>query len=76
MHTPINASSSRRAFLRQASLVSLGFLALSRCTTNPNAAVPAVTAKKSGVPLVTDPSGFLDLPDPTAWELFASTMIA
>lgn len=49
----------RRAFLRQSAWISVGFLALSRCTRTP----PGVAAGIRKPALVTDPLGYLDLPE-------------
>lgn len=54
-----DSTNSRRLFIRQSALVSLGFIALSRCTSDPTK--PAPDPGKLG--LKTDPAGYLDLPE-------------
>ncbi|MDX1666645.1 MAG: DUF839 domain-containing protein [Saprospiraceae bacterium] len=49
---------SRRRFLKQTTLVSLGFLFLSRC-----GAEPTEEQVVGGLPLRQDPAGYLDLPE-------------
>src|SRR5690606_7926645 len=49
----------RRTFVTQTALVSLGFLALSRCTIKSSKTSSASTI----LPLKTDPEGYLDLPE-------------
>lgn len=50
---------NRRQFIRQASLISLGFVALSRCS---NEATPTAS-ETIGLPLRPDSEGYLDLPE-------------
>ncbi|MCB0644644.1 MAG: DUF839 domain-containing protein, partial [Phaeodactylibacter sp.] len=62
------SNTNRRIFLRQSMLVSLGFLALPRCTANykPEEQEPA------GRPvLVKDPRGYLDLPAGFSYRIIA-----
>lgn len=49
---------SRRTFIQQSALVSLGFIALSRCTLAPSGKQSAARLS-----LQSDPKGYLDLPD-------------
>ncbi|MEL6141350.1 MAG: alkaline phosphatase PhoX, partial [Bacteroidota bacterium] len=54
---PTATYSSRRSFIKQAALVSMGFVALSRCTTTPKPATVSAYPK-----LRLDPNEYLDLP--------------
>ncbi|MEL6274217.1 MAG: alkaline phosphatase PhoX [Bacteroidota bacterium] len=54
---PTPTYSSRRSFIKQAALVSMGFVALSRCTTTPKPATVSAYPK-----LRLDPNEYLDLP--------------
>ncbi|MEY3052298.1 MAG: hypothetical protein RLY31_2083 [Bacteroidota bacterium] len=54
-----NRNHGRRTFLRQSALVSIGFLALSRCTQAP----VGRNTKLRRPALLTDPLGYLDLPE-------------
>ncbi|UGU17222.1 PhoX family protein [Sinomicrobium kalidii] len=57
----------RRTFITQTALVSLGFMALSRCNLK--------SSKTSGssplIPLKTDPEGYLDLPEGFSYKIIS-----
>lgn len=58
---------SRRNFIKQTALISIGFMALSRCSSNAN-------LDKSGnnkIPLVKDPNGYLDLPAGFSYQIIS-----
>jgi len=58
METSTNHPKGRRTFIKQSALVSLGFIALSRCTLGP------VEKQAMGrLTLQSDPEGYLDLPE-------------
>jgi len=57
----------RRTFVTQTALVSLGFLALSRCTLKSSKTSNATTK----LPLKTDPEGYLDLPDGFSYKIIS-----
>ncbi|WP_417363776.1 alkaline phosphatase PhoX [Galbibacter sp.] len=57
----------RRTFVTQTALVSLGFLALSRCTLK-----SSKTSDATGlIPLKTDPQGYLDLPEGFTYKIIS-----
>ncbi len=60
MYPPINKNTAkgRRSFIKQSALVSLGFIALSRCSADPKE--KETIAKLA---LKTDENGYLDLPE-------------
>lgn len=58
MQSSNQLNTSRRTFIKQSALVSLGFIALSRCTTESSA--EEVVTK---ITLKSDPNGYLDLPE-------------
>src|SRR5690554_76938 len=57
----------RRTFVTQTALVSLGFLALSRCTLKSSKTSNATTK----LPLKTDPKGYLDLPEGFSYKIIS-----
>lgn len=57
----------RRTFVTQTALVSLGFLALSRCTLKSSKTSNATTK----LPLKTDSEGYLDLPDGFSYKIIS-----
>lgn len=57
----------RRTFVTQTALVSLGFLALSRCTIKSSKTSDA----SSLIPLKTDPQGYLDLPEGFSYKIIS-----
>lgn len=57
----------RRTFVTQTALVSLGFLALSRCNLKSSKTSGASTA----IPLKTDPEGYLDLPEGFSYKIIS-----
>lgn len=57
----------RRTFLYQTSLVSLGFLGLSRCVQKGKA-----TAGSTDLPLIKDPDNYLDLPAGFTYKIISS----
>ena len=58
---------SRRNFVKQAALVSLGFTSLSRCATLPMHSKPLRSQK----PLINDPGGYLDLPEGFSFRIIS-----
>ncbi|MBO6496499.1 MAG: DUF839 domain-containing protein, partial [Roseivirga sp.] len=57
-------TTSRRKFIKQSAIVSMGFVALSRCATK------AVT-EDIKVKLITDPKGYLDLPEGFSYKVIS-----
>ena len=57
----------RRTFVTQTALVSLGFLALSRC----NLRSSNTSSASSILPLKTDPQGYLDLPEGFSYKIIS-----
>lgn len=57
----------RRTFVTQTALVSLGFLALSRCNLKSSKTSNAAAS----VPLKTDPQGYLDLPEGFSYKIIS-----
>ena len=58
MQKPTRFSTDRRTFIKQSALVSIGFVALSRCTSD-----PAPKEVLNPLALKKDPEGYLDLPE-------------
>ncbi|HYO24243.1 MAG TPA: alkaline phosphatase PhoX [Lacipirellulaceae bacterium] len=68
----VRGPTSRRHFLRQSSLYSLGFLALRRCVQTASAAGAEALAPRPDLgygPLVADPEELLDLPRGFAYKI-------
>jgi secreted PhoX family phosphatase len=59
-------NNSRRTFLKQTTLVSLGFLFLSKCSAEPTEEYLA-----KGLPLQQDPEGYLDLPEGFGYRIIS-----
>ncbi len=57
----------RRTFLYQSSIVSLGFLSLSRCVQKGRE-----TADSSVIPLIKDPNNYMDLPEGFFYKVISS----
>lgn len=57
----------RREFLKRAAIVSVGFAALSRCTMSTGESGQTLL----GQPLLTDPNGYLDLPDGFSYKVIS-----
>jgi len=60
---------NRRRFIRQAALVSMGFTALSRCTMR----TKNESVAESSVKLVSDPEGYLDLPEGFTYRIVSKS---
>ena len=58
---------NRRKFIRQASLVSIGFAALSRCTFKSKKEVPPIAK----INLIPDPKKYLDLPEGFTYKIIS-----
>lgn len=58
----------RRQFLHQTTIVSLGFLTLSRCTSD-----KGISGQVNELVLVKDPEGYLDLPEGFSYKVISKT---
>ena len=62
---PINAA-SRRAFLKQSAVVSLGFLFLSKCSSDVKNVEEAIN-----IEMLTDPNKYMDLPKDFSYKIIS-----
>ncbi|MEL7117950.1 MAG: alkaline phosphatase PhoX [Bacteroidota bacterium] len=59
-------SASRRAFLKQSAVVSLGFLFLSKCSSDVKNIEEAIN-----IDMITDPNGYMDLPEGFSYKVIS-----
>ena len=67
MTKPTTTTEERRAFLKKAAIVSLGFVALSRCASSSDKKEAVSTA----LDLVKDPNGYFDLPEGFSYKVIS-----